>query len=98
MNKRIVSSFLAVIATMLATASAALAFTAPVAGELFFEGYEFANKLTTGAPAMVIAIGGVSMAGFFLFKQQIMPAAGCAMAAIVIANSVKIVTAMGFLV
>jgi hypothetical protein len=88
---------LVVCATMLATAGAALAFTTPVAGDFFYEGYDFATKLSSGAPAATIGIGGVSSAGFFLFKQQIMPAAACAMAAIVIANSAAIVSKMGFL-
>lgn len=88
---------LAVCTTMIASAGAAFAFTTPVAGSLFFEGYDFATKLTTGAPAATIGLGGVASAGFFLFKQQVLPAAGCAMAAIVIANAVPIVSAMGFI-
>lgn len=96
-KKKVVIATLAVSATLLATAGAALAFTAPVAGELFYEGYDFASKLCSGGPAATIGLGGVASAGFFLFKQQVLPAAGCAMAAIVIANSVKITQAMGFL-
>lgn len=96
MKKRM-AFLLAVCITMLASAGAAMAFTIPVAGDLFYEGYQFATKLTSGGPAATIGLGGVASAGFFLFKQQVMPAAGCAMAAITIVNAVPIVSAMGFI-
>ena len=88
---------LAVCTTLLTSAGVAFAFTTPVVGDLFYEGYTFATELTSGAPAATIGLGGVASAGFFLFKQQVLPAAGCAMAAIVIANAVPIVSAMGFI-
>lgn len=88
---------LAAATAVLASAASALAFATPVSGDLFYEGYDFAAKLSTGAPAATIGLGGVASAGFFLFKQQVLPAAGCAMAAITIANAVPIVSAMGFI-
>lgn len=81
-----------------AATTAALAMPVPVAGSMFFEAYDFASKLSTGAPAATIGIGGVASGGFFLFQQKIMPACGCAIGATVIAKSAAIATAMGFLI
>lgn len=87
---------LAVLTTMLASAGAALAF-APAAGQVFYESYQFANGLSTGAGGATVGLGGAVGAGFFLFKQQVFPAVGCALGAFTIANAANAVTAMGFL-
>ena len=81
---------------LVAAATAAMAFTAPAAATDF--GYDFfdtANKLSTGAPGFAIGIGGLVMAGFFLFRQQVLPAAGCVFGVITILKSTSIVTSLG---
>lgn len=85
------------VATILVAAGAALAFTTPVSGDFFYEGYDFVSKLTSKGGGATIGIGGAVMAGFFLFKSQVMPAAGCALGAITIANAPTIAGTMGFL-
>lgn len=85
-----------VVATILAFAGAAFAF-APAVGDVFYDGYDFVSKLSTGAGGATVGVGGAVMAGFFLFKSQVMPAAGCALGAITIAKATTIAGTLGFL-
>jgi len=89
--------FLSTVALCLAAASSAFAFTPPNPGDFFYEGFDFASKLSSGAPGATFGLAAAGWAGFHLFKAQVMPAAGVALGAIIIANATKMVTAMGYL-
>lgn len=97
MSKKKLIVVLAAALAVTAMAVPAMAFNAPQPGDFFYEGYDFAAKLGSGAPGATVGLAGAAAAGFFLFKQQILPAAGSALGAIVIANAAKMVTAMGYL-
>lgn len=98
MKRKNLTILLVVSVTLFATAGTALAMVMPVAGDLFYEVYAFAASLTTGAPAATVGLGGVAAAAFFLLKQQVLPAAGCAVGSIVLINAVPIVSKFGFIV
>jgi hypothetical protein len=83
---------------LLAYASMACAFIAPTnSAALGYDFFDFANKLSSGAVGFAIGIGGVAMAGFFLFRQQVMPACACLFGIIAILKSTSIVTSLGSL-
>ena len=80
---------------LVAIASQAMAFT-PAAGDPGWEFYDMANKMSTGAIGTTVGLGGMAMAAFFLFKQQVLPAIGTAMGGMAIAKSGSMMTGMGF--
>jgi hypothetical protein len=85
---------------LLAVAStSAMAFTAPASSTaLGYDFYDFANRMTTGAPGFAIGIGGIVMAGFFLFQQKVMPACGTVFGVICVLKATSIVGSLGSLV
>jgi hypothetical protein len=84
---------------LLAVASSAMAFTAPTAAtDLGYDFYDFANRMTSGAPGFAIGIGGIVMAGFFLFQQKVMPACGTVFGVICILKATSIVGSLGSLI
>lgn len=76
-------------------ASSAFGFTTPVPGTLGYDFYDFADKIASGAPGFVVGMGGVCLAGFFLFKQAVMPAIGSVMGTITILKATSIVNSLG---
>ena len=83
---------------ILAIASASFAFITPTSNTaLGYDFYDYANRLATGGPGFAIGIGGVVMAGFFLFRQQIMPACGALFGVVAILKATSIVTSLGSL-
>jgi hypothetical protein len=84
--------------TLLVYASISFAFVAPTnSAALGYDFYEFANNLSSGAVGFAVGIGGVALAGFFLFRQQVMPACACLFGIIAILKSTSIVTSLGSL-
>jgi hypothetical protein len=84
---------------LLAVASSAMAFTAPASSTaLGYDFYDFANRMTSGAPGFAIGIGGIVMAGFFLFQQKVMPACGTVFGVICILKATSIVGSLGSLI
>lgn len=79
---------------VVATANAALAYTAPTATDIGYDFYDFAKKLSTGPPALTVGIGGMAMAAFFLFKQQLIPACATAVGVIGVLKSTDILASL----
>lgn len=79
---------------VMAVAVNAIAFS-PAVGDPGFEFYDMANKMSTGAIGTTVGLGGMAMAAFFLFKQQVLPAVGAAMGGMAIAKSGSMMTGLG---
>jgi len=83
---------------LLSVAGAAMAFVQPNnVNQLGYDFYDFANRMTTGAPGFAIGIGGIVLAGFLLFQQKIMPACGTVFGLICVLKATAIVTSLGAL-
>ncbi len=85
---------------VVAMSGVAMAGVAPTVGSTDIGGdfYDFAHKLATGPAGWTVGLGGTSLAGFFLFKQQLMPALGTGMGVMAILKSPSILTAInGFI-
>ncbi len=97
--KKMKPATLLLVLVLLAVASSAMAFTAPTSSTaLGYDFYDFANRMTTGAPGFAIGIGGIVMAGFFLFQQKIMPACGTVFGVICVLKATSIVGSLGSLI
>lgn len=97
MDKRKMLALCLMATCMVAAATNAFALTAPAANSFGQDFYDFATTLTTGFPGLTVGIGGVALAGFCLFKQAIMPAAGSILGTIAILKAPSIVTSFGLL-
>lgn len=95
-NKYSVVMLFALVVLALSAVSA-FAFTTPAATDVGYDFYDFARKLATGPVGYTIGFGGVGLAGFFLFKQQVFPAIGTAMGTIAVLKADSIVQSLGSL-
>ena len=97
--KSIKPSTLLMVLAILAIASVSFAFVAPSNNlALGYDFFDFANKMATGAPGFAIGVGGVCLAGFFLFQQKVMPACGTLFGVIAILKATNIVTSLGSII
>ena len=88
-----------VVACGVLVASSALAFATPGnSASLGYDFYDFATQLSNGAMGMAIAMGGIVAGGFFVFKQQVMPALGTIFGGIAVYKAGAIATSLGVIV
>jgi len=85
--------FIAVCAVMVATQS--FGFDSVATGDVGYEFYNMAAKMSTGPIGKTVGLGGLALSCFFLFKQQILPSVGTAMGAMGFAKSVSILDTFG---
>ena len=72
------------------------AFTAPSAGETGYQIYHFVTKtIMNGAIGIVICIGMIAAAGFWVAKSNIWGAFSCFVAAIIFYSAEEMATAIG---
>ena len=94
-SRALVAMLAAMVVWVLMGAAEVAAFGTPASGDVGYAFYEMAIKMSQGAVGATVGLGGLALAAFFLFKQQIMPAIGAAMGGIAIAKSGSMVSALG---
>ncbi len=81
--------------SLVAAASSAFAFSNTSSSAIGYDFYDFAVRLSAGPTGLAIAIGGVVLAGFFIFRQQVMPACGCLFGGIAVFKAGTIAQSIG---
>ena len=83
----------------LLVASSAMAFATPAnSAALGYDFYTFASSLSSGPIGLAIAMGGVTAGGFFIFRQQVMPALGTIFGGLAVLKASSIAGSLGAIV
>jgi hypothetical protein len=84
---------------LLVSAGAALAFTAPAAGDFFYDIYDVGvNKMLKGPIGFVGGIIAMVAAAVLAIRQMILPAAGTVLSGIFLLKADTLVTSLGALI
>ena len=98
MNKKTTIILMALL-ILIVSAGAALAFTAPAAGDFFYDIYDIGvNKMLQGPIGFVGGIIAMVAAAILAIRQMILPAAGTVLAGIFLLKADSLVTSLGALI
>lgn len=97
--KKQTTIILLALVVLLVSAGAALAFTAPAAGDFFYDVYDVGvNKMLKGPIGFVGGIVAMVAAAVLAIRQMILPAAGTVLAGIFLLKADTLVTSLGALI
>ena len=97
--KKQTTILLLALVVLLVSAGAALAFTAPAAGDFFYDVYDVGvNKMLKGPIGFVGGIVAMVAAAVLAIRQMILPAAGTVLAGIFLLKADTLVTSLGALI